>query len=87
VSTQRITAKSVGAALAGPNPVLVALRTHADREDAVRACPWLGKPSKDGKYRRNIDRPLWRDLHAEFHRTESKGDDHAEATDERQAHP
>lgn len=56
-------------AVSGGSPAIKALRACPDIEDAPTRYAWLGRPSGDGKYRRNIDRPFWRDLHASFHRT------------------
>ena len=55
--------------LSGKNPALQALRESRDIDDAISRHPWFGKPTNDGTGRRQIDRPMWREMHAQFHRT------------------
>lgn len=64
-------------AMSAGSPTLRALRDHADPADAIAACPWLGRPSSDGRYPRNIDRPMWRDMHDRFHGRQPQEQDHA----------
>lgn len=55
------------AVLGNGNPAVRALRACPDIEDAPNHLLWFGKRPRDGKYARNIDRPLWRELHSVLH--------------------